>query len=195
MDSVQRFNISEQRPRSPRARRVCGLYYIITRLSSALLDWTASAFSLFQVYHSSSLLLEARTRHSFFVLRKRNTLSPLHFDTVSFTPKRPSINYLPKSSFKTHHFSSLDDTTSRIMNVRKIIESYEQEKSSTVARTVTLRPRSRPRPRTQPDASPGTPYQRSLRTQRQSNLKIVQEERPVTIVLKVRWPSRYKTLR
>jgi len=74
------------------------------------------------------------------------------------------------------------------MNVRKIIESYEQEKSSTVARppsrTVTLRPRSRPRPRTQPDGSPVSPNQRSPRTQRQSGLKIVQEERPVTILLK-----------
>ncbi|KAH9954321.1 hypothetical protein BC827DRAFT_965658 [Russula dissimulans] len=76
------------------------------------------------------------------------------------------------------------------MNVRKIIESYEQDKSSTFprppARTVTLRPRSRPRPRSQPDMPPVSLYQRSLRTQRPSNLKLVQEEQPVTIVLKER---------
>ena len=69
------------------------------------------------------------------------------------------------------------------MNVRKIIESYEQEKSSTAARVSPRnggRPRPRPRPRNQ-GTEPSL-----VRTQRPPNLKIIKEERPVTIVLKVR---------
>jgi len=77
-----------------------------------------------------------------------------------------------------------------IMNVRSMIESYEQGRSSTTTRpsprTSAHRARPRPRPRT-PGTDPSlvTASQRSLRTQRPPNLKIVKEERPVTIVLKV----------
>jgi hypothetical protein len=76
------------------------------------------------------------------------------------------------------------------MNVRKIIESYEQEKSSTAARFSPRtggRQRPRSRPRTQgTEPSIVSASQRSLRAQRPPNLKIIKEERPVTIVLKVR---------
>lgn len=77
------------------------------------------------------------------------------------------------------------------MNVQKIIESYEQGKSATVTRpsprTSAHRPRPRPRPRTPgSEPSPVTASQRPPRTQRPPNLKIVKEERPVAIVLKVR---------
>lgn len=75
-----------------------------------------------------------------------------------------------------------------VMNVRKIIESYEQERSATVARPSprTSAHRSRPRPRPRTESSPVAASHRHPRTQRLPNLKIVQEERPVTIVLKVR---------
>jgi hypothetical protein len=77
------------------------------------------------------------------------------------------------------------------MNVRKIIESYEHGKSPTATRpsprTSAHRPRPRPRPRTPgSEPSPVTASQRPPRTQRPPNLKIVKEERPVAIVLKVR---------
>jgi hypothetical protein len=77
------------------------------------------------------------------------------------------------------------------MNVRKIIESYEQERSSTTTRLSprTGAPRSRPRSRLRPpgaEPSLGAANQRPPRTQRPPNLKIVKEERPVAIVLKVR---------
>lgn len=77
------------------------------------------------------------------------------------------------------------------MNVRKIIESYEQERSSTATRVSpgTSAPRPRPRSRLRPpgtEPSLGAASQRSPRAQRPPNLKIVKEERPVTIVLKVR---------
>src|SRR5260221_8430159 len=76
------------------------------------------------------------------------------------------------------------------MNVRKIIESYEQEKTSAGSnpppRTAAFRSRPRPRPRTQPaDTSLIAPNQRSLRTPRPSSLKTVKEDRPVTVILKV----------
>lgn len=76
------------------------------------------------------------------------------------------------------------------MNVRKIIESYEQDKPSAAPhpppRIAAFRSRPRPRPRTQPaDPSLLTPNQRSLRTPRPSSLKVVKEERPLTIILKV----------
>ena len=76
------------------------------------------------------------------------------------------------------------------MNVRKMIESYEQERPPTTARFTPragARPRSRPRPRTQgTEPSFVVTSQRSLRTQRPPNLKLIKEERPVTLVLKVR---------
>lgn len=74
------------------------------------------------------------------------------------------------------------------MNVRRIIESYEQGKSATATRpshrTSAHRPRPRPRPRTGSEPSPVTASQRPARIQRPPNLKIVKEERPVAIVLK-----------
>lgn len=76
------------------------------------------------------------------------------------------------------------------MNVRKIIESYEEGRSATATRPSPRagahRPRPRPRPRTPgTEQSLVTVSQRPLRTQRPPYLKIVKEERPVTIVLKV----------
>ena len=84
------------------------------------------------------------------------------------------------------------------MNVRKIIDSYEHGRSATATRTSPRtsvhRPRPRPRPRTPgtepiPVTASQRPPQRPPRTLRPPNLKIVKEERPVAIVLKVRWHS------
>ncbi|KAN0104019.1 hypothetical protein V8E52_011380 [Russula decolorans] len=77
------------------------------------------------------------------------------------------------------------------MNVRKIVESYEQGRSATATRpsprTSAHRTRPRPRPRTTgSEPSPVTASQRPPRTQRPPNLKIVKEERPVAMVLKER---------
>ncbi|KAH9997169.1 hypothetical protein BJV74DRAFT_883497 [Russula compacta] len=74
------------------------------------------------------------------------------------------------------------------MNVRKLIESYEQEKSSTAARPPTRTGSLRPYPRARlgtvgPGISLVPAKQRSLRMPRTSSLKIVKEERPVTIML------------
>jgi len=121
-----------------------------------------------------------RIHHSFF---PGLYFSKFHFHlTVTV-----SIRFHGSSSISS--FSS--DTIFQVMNVRKIIESYEQERSPATSqsplRTATFRSRPRTRPRTQPsDASLVAAKQRSLRTQRSSSLKIVKEERPVTIVLKVR---------
>lgn len=77
------------------------------------------------------------------------------------------------------------------MNIRKLIESYEQERSSTAARPPTRAGSLRPYPRARP-GTVGTGIslvpakQRSLRIPRTSSLKIVKDERPVTIVLNVR---------
>ncbi|KAI0246974.1 hypothetical protein BJV78DRAFT_1285944 [Lactifluus subvellereus] len=75
-----------------------------------------------------------------------------------------------------------------MMNVRKIVESYEQEFSSIVKQPPPNQEPLRPRPprRSRPPAphtSPA-PNQRPLRTQRPPSLKIVKEEGPVTTVLK-----------
>jgi hypothetical protein len=71
---------------------------------------------------------------------------------------------------------------STIMNVRKMVESYEQEQE--------LSPplgRTRLRPDTLPQASTAAAAtQRSLRIRRSPSLKLVKEEGPVTAVLKVR---------
>jgi len=77
------------------------------------------------------------------------------------------------------------------MNVRKMIDSYEHGKSATATRpsprNSAHRPRPRPRPRTLgTEPSAVTASQRPPRTQRPPNPKIVKEERPVAIVLKVR---------
>ena len=106
---------------------------------------------------------------------------------VPLSPNSHRINSLPRLSL----IFLPSDTISQAMNVRKIIESYEQERSSAAShsplRTAVFRSRPRSRTRTQSsDASLVAAKQRSLRTQRPSSLKIVREERPVTIVLKVR---------
>ncbi|KAI0287288.1 hypothetical protein BC826DRAFT_55939 [Russula brevipes] len=75
------------------------------------------------------------------------------------------------------------------MNVRKMIESFEQGRSPTVAQppplSGPLRTRPRPRQRTQGTNGPlEANSQWSVRTQRPPSPKIVKEDRPVTIVLK-----------
>jgi hypothetical protein len=73
------------------------------------------------------------------------------------------------------------------MNVRKIVESYEHESSSTPT-SPPFHPGSlRPRPRTRPPASQNTSFliasnQRSIRPQRPPSLKIVKEEGPAAVL-------------
>jgi hypothetical protein len=76
------------------------------------------------------------------------------------------------------------------MNVRKIVESYEQELSSIVTQPPPNQGAHRPRPprQSRPPASHTlpAPNQWSLRIQRPPGLKIANEEGSVTTVLKVR---------
>jgi hypothetical protein len=156
----------------------------------------ASAFPLATfIVHLCCWLLEARTRHSFSC--RSSSADTTFFSCLCFTNSIDTQTPQYKLTFTVSlHIFHLPvqvpgDTTCQIMNVRKIIESYEQEKISAVSnpppRTAAFRSRPRPRPRTQSaDTSLIAPNQRSLRTPRPSSLKTVKEERPVTVILKVR---------
>jgi hypothetical protein len=130
-------------------------------------------------------LLEARTRHS-FPCRPALKAQYISFSTkVPFTPSLFSRIQILHHSFPSFIYLF------HVMNVRKMIDSYEQGRSTTVTRpslrTSVHRTRPRPRPRTPgTESSPVTASQWSSRTLRPPNLKIVKEERPVAIVLKVR---------
>jgi hypothetical protein len=145
--------------------------------------------------HSSPLLfVDARATPFRDLVLQRQHSFPVSISQSSIYTHQSShsINSFPRfhgfSSYPS--ISSTDDTIFQIMHVRKLIESYEQERTSTTSQplpcTTTFRSRPRTRPRAQPaDTSLMVASQRFLRMQRPSNLKIATEERPVTIVLKV----------
>ena len=107
-----------------------------------------------------------------------------------FADRNARFRFIQKSSaerlsfLKTPSLSSFNNT---IMNVRKIIESYEHELSPTPTSPPSHPGSLRPRPRPRPLASQNTSFlvtsnQRSIRPQRPPSLKIVKEEGPAAVL-------------